>query len=156
MKKLVIAMFMTAGFALGSAAMEDDDLSEQLLSTDTARPSDEEDFQAVIQEADSDMVSFVRDYITRDSQLKGAFFIENPVKKQILSLKLISLSSKTKDAPDSAKTLSALFSEASGKKHEVLFYLQSSSFGGAEIAKIELKLKPSVDAVTKPPAKKKK
>jgi hypothetical protein len=149
MKTITFAMIAITGLTLGAAAMEDDDLSDQLVSTDTARPTEEEDYQAVIQESDSDLAAFVHDYITRDSQLKGAFFIENPAKKQILRLKLVSLEKKTKDAPGGVKTLAALFTEASGKNYEVLFYLQSSSFGGTDIIKIDLTLKSAAGVAAK-------
>ena len=154
MKKLALAMFVTAGLALNAAAIEDDDFNDQLISTDTAKPADEDDDQAVIQESDSDLAAFVHDYITKDSQLKGAFFIENPAKKQILRLKLVSLEKNTKDAPGNAKTLAALFADASGKNYAVLFYLQSSSFGGTEITKIELSPKPAAGDAAKAAQKK--
>ncbi|MCX5786006.1 MAG: hypothetical protein NTX59_09985 [Elusimicrobia bacterium] len=153
MKKLALAMFVTAGLVLGAAAIEDDDFNDQLVSTDTAKQADEDDDQAVIQESDSDLAAFVHDYITKDSQLKGAFFIENPAKKQILRLKLVSLEKNTKDAPGNAKTLAALFADA-GKSYTVLFYLQSSSFGGTEITKIELSPKPAAVAAAGAPPKK--
>jgi hypothetical protein len=139
MKRIIFSALAITGLALGAAAFEDDDLGEQPASTDTAKPAEEEDYQVVIQESDSDLAAFVRDYITKDSQLKGAFFIENRAKKQVLKLKLVSLGEKSKAAPDGSKTLTAHFEDSSGKSHEVLFSLQSSSFGGTEIVKIELK-----------------
>ena len=139
MKKLTFALIAIAGLSLGAAAIEDDDLNGQLVSTDTARLADEEDEQAVIQESDSDLVAFVRDYITKDCQLKGAFFIESHDGKKILKLKLVSVEEKTKAAPGGAKTITALFTGAAGNRYEALFYLQSSSFVGAKISKIELK-----------------
>lgn len=147
MKKSTFALIAIVGLSLGAAAIEDDDLNGQLVSTDTARQAEEEDDeQAVIQESDSDLAAFVHDYIAKDYQLRGAFFIESPDGKKILKLKLVSIAEKTKDAPGGAKTITALFTDAAGKRYEVLFYLQSSSFGGAEISKIELKQKPATGA----------
>ena len=149
MKRITFALIALAGLSLGAAAMEEDALGAQLVSSDTTRLADDEDDQAVIQESDSDRAAFVRDYIARDCQLKGAFFIESPAKKQILRLKLVSLEKKTKDVPGSAKTLAALFADASGKSYEVLFYLQSASFGGTEIIKIELLQQPAAKTESK-------
>jgi len=144
MKKSTFALIAIVGLSLGAAAIEDDDLNGQMVSTDAARQADEEDVQAVIQESDSDLAAFVRDYIAKDCQLKGAFFIESPDGKKILRLKLVSIEEKTKTAPGGAKTITALFTGAAGKRYEALFYLQSASFGGAEISKIELKQKPDL------------
>jgi len=159
MRKIILAALAATGLTLGWAAMEDDDMANQLISTDTARPAEEDDYQAVIQESDADLAAFVLDYITKDVQLKGDFFIENRSKKQALvrggaaagqclRLKLVSLEKKTKSAAGGTKMLSSRFMETSGAAYEVRFYLQSSSYGGPEIIRIEAESKPSAGAKT--------
>ena len=154
MKKNILAILAITGLVLGAAAIEDDDLNGLLVSTDTVRQADEEEEQVVIQESDSDLAAFVQDYVAKDCQLKGTFFIESQAKKQILRLKLVSLEKKIKDAPGGAKMLMAHFVDASGRNYGVMFYLQSSSFGGTDITKIELNPKPAAGAAAKTAPKK--
>ena len=124
------------------AEYEEDGLSEAAVSTDTARNGDEEEEQPQIQENDSDLADLVTDYIKKDIQLKGAFFIEDKAAKRILKLELSGVENKTSEAEGGAKKLTATLKDAAGKKVTIIFYLHNGPWGGLDIFKIELKTKP--------------
>ncbi|MBU2575257.1 MAG: hypothetical protein KKH28_14405 [Elusimicrobia bacterium] len=123
-----------------AAAIQDDDLIEPSLSADTVKSDyGAEDEEAQIQESDEDLAGFAGDYIKKDTALKGAFFIEDRAGKKILKLTLEAVLEKIADGADNAKIAEAVFKDAAGKKHRVLFHLQSAGFSGVDIFKIELK-----------------
>ena len=79
--KTLILLALGAGLA-GTPAYagpdyEEDGLTEAAVSTETAKNGDEEEEQPMIQENDADLADFVTDYIKKDVELKGAFFIED-------------------------------------------------------------------------------
>ncbi|MEI7527482.1 MAG: hypothetical protein WCK76_00950 [Elusimicrobiota bacterium] len=136
--------FIMAALALGlaapaAAAYEEEGLSEAMISTDTAKNGDEDETQPFVQESDEDLAEFVTDYIRRDTALKGAFLLEDPDGKKFLKLQLVSVEQKAQTTSESAKTVSALFRDAGGKKFTVVFYLQPGPWGGLDIFKLELK-----------------
>lgn len=152
MKSVILALLACglpwAGTA--AAAYEDEGLTEAAVSTDTAKSSDEDDGQPVIQENDEDMAAFVMDYIRKDIQLKGAFLLEEKSSGKVLKLSLVSVDQKPADAENGAKKIGVVFKDAAGKKYSAAFHLQNGPWGGLDIFKIALK---PADA-PKPAAKK--
>lgn len=141
MKGITLAL-LAAGLlwpAPAAAAYEDEGLSEAAVSTETVKNSDEEEDQPVIQANDEDLTAFVMDYIRKDTQLKGAFFIEEKPTKKILKLSLVSVDPKPANGEGGARKVTAVFKDAAGKKYPALFYLQNGPWGGLDIFKIELK-----------------
>lgn len=128
--------------AQAGADYDEDGLTEAAISTDTARNGDEEEEQPLIQENDEDLADLVTDYIKKDIQLKGAFFIEDKATKKILKLELAGVEKKTSDAEGGAKKLAATLKDAAGKKFTIVFYLHNGPWGGLDIFKLELKTKP--------------
>jgi len=142
MKKIFIICILAAAACPSVMAMTDDDLLESGISTDAIKgdySSEDEDTLGIIQESDEDLSAFVQDYISKDSALKGAFFLEEPATGRILKLSLGILAKKTTDGPNNSKIVEAVFKDRAGKKYPVLFYIQSAGFGGLDICKIELK-----------------
>lgn len=141
MKHLIFAA-LAAGllWPRAAAAYEDEGLSEAAVSTDAANASDEEEDQTLIQENDADLSDFVTDYIRKDIQLKGAFFIEDKTSRKILKLALTGVETIASDAEGGAKKVTAVFKDAAGKKVAVVFYLQNGPWGGLDIFKMESKL----------------
>ena len=140
MRLLILALFALALALPAGAAYEDDGLSEDApVSTDTVKNGDDEDSQAMIQENDEDLAAFVTDYIRKDIQLKGAFFIENKADKKILKLELVSVEGKASNGDTGAKKVAATFKDAANKKYSAFFYIQNGPWGGLDIFKIDLK-----------------
>ncbi|MBI4801705.1 MAG: hypothetical protein HY796_04180 [Elusimicrobia bacterium] len=140
MKKIFLLCF--AFLVLPAAALQDDDLLEPPLSTDTAKSdygAEDEEAQAQIQESDEDLTGYVGDYIKKDAALKGAFLIEDLARKKILKLTLETVLEKIEDGADNSKIAEAVFKNAAGRKYRVLFHLQSAGFSGVDLFKIELK-----------------
>jgi hypothetical protein len=140
--KGVFLTLLAAGLlapARAAAAYEDEGLSEAAVSTETAKNSDEEEIQTEIQENDEDLAAFVMDYIRKDTQLKGAFFIEEKGTKKILKLFLSSVEPKPSSGEGGVKKVTVVFKDAAGKKHPALFHLQNGPWGGLDIFKLELK-----------------
>ncbi|HAT71985.1 MAG TPA: hypothetical protein DCS63_04140 [Elusimicrobia bacterium] len=141
MKNIYLALLAAGLFWPGTAAAayEDEGLSEAAVSTETAKSSDDEDDQTVIQENDEDLAAFVTDYIRKDTQLKGAFFMEEKATKKILRLSLSSVNPKPVNGDSGVKKVTAVFKDAAGKKYTVLFHLQNGPWGGLDIFKLEIK-----------------
>jgi len=143
MKKLFIILALAALACPQARALQDDDLSDSLLSTDTAKtdyaPEEDEAAQPYIQESDEDLAAFIQDYVKKDTTLKGAFFMEDPATHKVLKLSLETALKKSVAGPDNTKVMEAVFKDPGGKKHSVLFHIQSAGFGGIDIFKIELK-----------------
>ncbi len=142
--KTLILLALGAGLlapAYAGADYEEDGLTEAAVSTDTLRGADEEEEQPLIQENDSDLAAFVTDYIKKDIQLKGAFFIEDKATKQLMKLDLAGVEKNTSTAENGAKKLSATLKDPAGKKFTIVFYLHNGPWGGLDIFKIELKTK---------------
>ncbi len=147
--KIIILAVLALGLnrpAPAAAAYEEEGLSEAAVSTETAKNADEDEDQTVIQENDEDLAAFVTDYIRKDTQLKGAFFLEDKTASKTLKLSLVSVGPKPADGEGGAKLITAVFKDAAGNKFPVVFTLQNGPWGGLDIFKIELKT---------PPAKKK-
>jgi hypothetical protein len=125
--------------APAAAAYEDEGFSEAAVSTDAVKASDEDDDQTVIQAADDDLAAFVTDYIRKDTQLKGAFFLEEKTTRKLLKLSLVSVEPKAANEEGGAKKITAVFKDAAGKKYTAAFYLQNGPWGGLDIFKLELK-----------------
>jgi hypothetical protein len=156
------ALFLTllaAGLLCPAAARayyEDDGFSETAVSTEAAHAADEdEDQQTVIQEADEDLAAFVTDYIRKDVQLKGSFFLEEKATKKLLKLALVSVSQKPENGEAGVKKVAAVFKDAAGKTYPAVFFLQNGPWGGLDIFKIELKSAAAPAKAEKPAAKKK-
>ena len=143
MKTLFIACALAALACPQARAVQDDDLSDVLLSTDAAKtedaPEEDETTQAYIQESDEDLSGFVQDYVKKDTALKGAFFLEDPAARKVLKLSLETAPKKSSDGPNNTKIMEAVFKDPGGKKYPILFHIQSAGFGGIDIFKIELK-----------------
>lgn len=155
--KLIFLAALGLGLAgPAAAAYEDEGLPEAVISTEAARGEDEEE-QPQVQESDEDLAAFVTDYIRKDVQLKGAFFLEERPSKKILKLDLASVEPKAGGGESGARCVTVTFKDPAGKKRTALFWLQGGPWGGLDIFKIELKT-PGVKPVPelKPaPAKKK-
>jgi hypothetical protein len=153
MKYLILAA-LAAGllWPRAAAAYEEEGLSEAAVSTDTANGSDEDEDQTMIQENDEDLADFVTDYIRKDVQLKGAFFIEDRASKKVLKLELVSVENAAADAEGGTKKVTAVFKDAAGKKVPVAFYLQNGPWGGLDIFKMESRFQAEKPAA-KPKAK---
>lgn len=144
MKRLLIVCALAALACGRAGAMADDDIIATVSSTDAAKgdyPPEDEETLGVIQESDEDLAAFVQDYISKDSALKGAFFIEERGSGKVLKLSLDTLLRKTSEGPDNSRIVEGVFKAAGGKKCSVLFYIQSAGFGGLDIFKVELKKK---------------
>ena len=156
MKKLLIACALAALACPQARALEDDDLGDVLLSTDTARTdfvSEEDDTQAYIQESDEDLAGFIQDYVKKDTALKGAFFMEDPAAGKVLKLSLETAPKRSSSGPDNTRVLEAVFKDPVGRKYSVLFRIRSAGFGGIDIFKLELKKKPNPAREGKPEKK---
>jgi hypothetical protein len=139
--KTLLLLALGAGLLCPAAARaeyDEEGLTEAAVSSDTAKNADDEE-EPLIQENDSDLADFVTDYIRKDIQLKGAFFIEDKVTKRILKLELSAVENKASDSEGGTKKLAATLKDAVGKKFTVLFYLHNGPWGGLDISKIELK-----------------
>ena len=139
MKFLILALFALALAAPVRAAYEDDGLTEAAVSTETAKNGEEEEAQPVIQENDEDLAAFVTDYVRKDIQLKGSFFLESKPDRKLLKLDLVSVESKAVPGENGAKKVAAVFKDAASKKYPVFFHLQAGPWGGLDIFRIELK-----------------
>jgi len=147
--KTLLAVLLFGGLlypGAGLAAYEDEGLSEAAVSTDTAKNGEEEDGQALIQENDEDLAAFVTDYIRKDIQLKGAFFLEEKGSRKLLKLSLASVEQKAAGSENGVKLVAAVFKDAAGKKYTAVFHLQNGPWGGLDIFKIELKTAPAKTA----------
>lgn len=144
--KTLILLALGAGLACApvyaGADYEEDGLTEAMVSTDTARGADEDEDQPLIQENDADLADFVTDYIKKDIELKGSFFIEDKITKKVFKLELAGVENKTSDAENGAKKLATTLKDAAGKKYTVIFYLHNGPWGGLDIFKIEFKTTP--------------
>ena len=154
MKRLIIICALTALACPQARAMADEELTDAAFSTDTVKTDEaqeEDEGQAYIQESEEDLAGFVQDYIKKDSILKGAFFLEETVSGKILKLTLDTAPKKSFDGPNNSKIVEAGFKDAAGKKHTVLFRIQSAGFGGIDIFKIEFKKeeKPGIERTKK-------
>lgn len=133
------------------SVLETVELSEITPAQDkTELGGEEEEIQAQLQDSDEDLAGFVEDYIKKDSILKGAFFIEDPVGKKILKLKLVSVTKKSAPGPDRSKTVEAVFVNAAGGRHYILFHLRNTGLGEIDIYGIELKRSSAAGAEAKP------
>lgn len=139
MKYFLTTVLALACTAPAAAAYDEEGLSEAVISTDMAKGGDEEEPQPFIQENDEDLAAFVMDYIRRDTALKGSFLIEDAGEKKILKLQLVSVEQKAKTSAGAAKTVSAAFRDAAGKKYTIVFHLQIGPWGGLDIFKLDLK-----------------
>ena len=138
MKLLILALFSLA-MAAPARAYEDDGLTEAAVSTETAKTGEEEEAQPVIQENDEDLAAFVTDYVRKDIQLKGSFFLEGKHDRKLLKLDLVSVESKAAPGENGAKKVAAVFKDAAGKKYTAFFHLQAGPWGGLDIFRLELK-----------------
>ncbi|MDD2805200.1 MAG: hypothetical protein PHV33_06565 [Elusimicrobiales bacterium] len=138
MRLIFIAALGLGLTAPAAAAFEDEGLPEAVVSSDTARGEDEEE-QPQVQESDEDLAAFVTDYIRKDIQLKGAFFLEEQPSKKILKLELASVEPKASAGESGARAVTVTFKDPAGKKRTALFWLQGGPWGGLDIFKIDLK-----------------
>jgi hypothetical protein len=127
---------------LQAHTLEAEATGEAAFSTDTVKNEDGgelDEGQAYIQESDEDLTDFVQDYIKKDTILKGAFFLEEAGSGKIFKLSLESVTKKTSNGPNNSKIVETVFRDTTGKKHAVLFQIQSAGFGGIDIFGIALK-----------------
>lgn len=143
MKFIFLAALALCLTGPAAAAYEDVGLPEIVASTENARGGEEDEDQPLIQENDEDLAAFVTDYIRKDIQLKGAFFIEDKASKKISRLELLSVEPKAAGGENADKTVTAHFKDVAGKKAAVLFSLQNGPWGGLDIFRIELKAAPA-------------
>ncbi len=120
------------------AAFEDEGLPEAVASTETVKTGEEEE-GPLVQENDEDLAAFVTDYIRKDIQLKGAFFIEDKAAKKIHKLELASVEPKAPADGDGARTVTVHFKDPAGRKFTALFRVQTGPWGGLDIFRIDVK-----------------
>ena len=157
MKPLFSTVLALCLAAPAAAAFEDEGLPEALVSTDTLKNVEEEE-EPQVQERDEDLAAFVTDYIRKDTQLKGAFLVEDRASKKIYKLELVTVEPKAPAGESGARTVTGHFKDQAKKKFTALFRVQTGPWGGLDIFRIDLQIpgvKPS--PVLKPaPAKKEK
>lgn len=157
MRPLLFAALGLCLAAPAAAAYEDEGPPEETaVSTEAARPDDDEG--ALVQESDEDLAAFVTDYVRKDIQLKGAFFLEDKYAGKVLKLELASVEPKAAAGENGARSVTVVFREPAGKKLTALFWLQGGPWGGLDIFKIELKgaKRPAELKPAAPPKKKEK
>lgn len=156
MKFLIPALLGLCLAAPAAAAFEDEGLSETIASTDTAKSAEEEEEQPLVQERDEDLAAFVTDYIRKDIQLKGAFFLEDRASKKLFRMELASVESKAQAGENGARAVAVTLKDAAGKKHKVLFWVQAGPWGGLDIFRIDFRLPGAKQAPELRPAPAKK
>jgi len=116
-----------------STFAQDQDSTEENVST---QESIEENNGAMIQNSEEDLRGIVEDYIKKDIELKGGFFIEEKSSGKILRLKYIGIT-KTNFSEDEDKTVTAQFA-SDGKIYSLIFSLSGTNWGSMEIVKINI------------------
>jgi hypothetical protein len=134
--KFIILTLLTVCLAAGAAAYDEEGLPEIITSTDTAKNSEEEG-APIIQESDEDLAAFVTDYIRRDIQLKGAFFLEDGATRKVHRLQLDSVKKSTLPGANGERGVTAVFNDEAGKKFTALFWVQAGPWGGLDIFRID-------------------
>ncbi len=143
MKLILLTALALCLAAPAGAAFEEEGLPETVSSTDTARGSDEEEEQPLVQESDEDLAAFVTDYIRRDIQLKGSFFLEDKTSKKVYRLQLASVDRKTAPAGSGERGVSVVLKDEAGKKFPAVFWVQAGPWGGLDIFRIDFKVSPA-------------
>jgi len=142
--KLILLTVLAFGLAAPAcAAFEEEGLPETVASTDTARGSDEEEEQPLVQESDEDLAAFVTDYIRRDIQLKGSFFLEDKASKKVYRLQLASVERKTAPGGNGERGVTVVLKDEAGKKFPAVFWVQAGPWGGLDIFRIDFKAAPA-------------
>ena len=102
MKKILLAVIMLLPLNMFS---QDDDMIDQAVSEEIQ----EEGTGIILQDSEEDIKNIVEDYIRKDVNLKGAFFIEEKASWKVLRLKYIVITkANIKEGAD--KTVVANFS----------------------------------------------
>lgn len=142
--KLILSMALALCLAAPADADYDDEgLPETITSTETARSSDDEEDQPVVQESDEDLAAFVTDYIGRDIQLKGAFFLEDRTSRKVHRLQLASVGKKTAPGANGERGVSVVLKDEAGKRFTAVFWVQAGPWGGLDIFRIDFKVPPA-------------
>lgn len=140
MKLIFLTALALCLAAPARAAFEEEGLPETVTSTETVKNGEEEEEQPLVQENDEDLAAFVTDYIRKDIQLKGAFFIEEKASKKVHKLELASVEAEAPADGDGTRTVTAHFKDAGGKKLTAFFRVQAGPWGGLDIFRIDLKV----------------
>lgn len=142
--KLLILALLSACLTAGAAAYDEEGLPETMISTDTARTVEEEE-APIIQESDEDLAAFVTDYVRRDIQLKGAFFMEDKASKKVHRLQLDSVKKSTLPGGNGERGVTVVFNDEAGKKFTAVFWVQAGPWGGLDIFRIDFNVPPAKD-----------
>ena len=138
---LLLACLLAASPA--GAAYDEEGLASAFASTRTADNSWEETAPPLAPESDEDLAALVHDYIRRDILLKGAFLLEEKPGGKVLKLTLAAVDAAARPGRNGARTVTAVFKEAGGKKRTAVFHLRPGAWGGTDIFRIELKETPA-------------
>ena len=143
MKLTLLAALALCLAVQAGAAYDDEGLPETVVSTDTARASEEEEEQPLVQESDEDLAAFVTDYIRRDIQLKGSFFLEDKASRKVYRLQLASVDRKAAPGGNGERGISVVLKDEAGKKFPAVFWVQAGPWGGLDIFRIDFKVSPA-------------
>lgn len=119
-----------AGVAVSSA-------SHETQAKDSDEPAAAEYPPVVMQETEDDIRAIVEDYIRRDIQLKGAFFLEDPRSGRVLKLNFDRV--ETKGGSEKNRTVRTAFKDVAGAVYDVDFQLEGAQWGGLDVMRIVLK-----------------
>ncbi|MDA8131942.1 MAG: hypothetical protein M0011_10615 [Elusimicrobia bacterium] len=137
--KLLCGAALALALAGPAAASFDEWEPEASQQADEAQAGEEDGAQPLLQESGEDLADFVTDYIRKDIQLKGAFFIEDKAAKKVLKLSLLAVGTETSDGENGSRAVTARFKDAGGAEFSVLFWLRDAPWGGLDIFRLELK-----------------
>ncbi|MFH1620071.1 MAG: hypothetical protein ABIG11_09255 [bacterium] len=145
---LICAVFVQAKPDSGAAQVSaSSDTGRASVSSDSEDGNDYPD--VMLQESDEDLLALAEDYIRKDIQLKGAFFLENPQDGKILRLGFEGIDKKS--VLKNSRRIRAFFKSDAGKRCEVEFVLEGAQWGSLDIYRIELK---KIDGAAVKPVKK--
>jgi hypothetical protein len=133
MIKILISIFLLSPL-YSYCAQENEDPFEVNNSTQAYI---EDDSEAVAELSKEDIQNFVEDYIKKDVQLKGYFFIEDKENGKILRLKLSQIKEVIEN--ENGKQVIAEFKDNNSKLFYVIFTVAGSNFGNLDITKVYLK-----------------
>jgi len=133
MKYFYILIFILVP-SISYSAQEDITDDELYISTQTTNEeNNDESGEIISQESKEDIINFVEDYIKKDINLKGAFFIEDKISKKILKLNFV----KIKEVIMDEKKVITQFKDSNSKLYEINFFV-SGLWGNLDIIKINI------------------
>ena len=139
MKPLLGAALALALAGPAAASFDEWEPASSQQPAGEAQAGEEDGAQPQLQESGEDLADFVTDYIRKDIELKGAFFMEDKAARKILRLSLLAVGTETSDGGDGARIVTARFRDPGGREVSVLFWLRDAPWGDLDIFRLELK-----------------